>query len=108
MNEDEVQRKRRQNEETATERRAGLLGLLYLDTRDFEQTMPLVRHVLTKEEMHEHFIIPLQVGEGSTPYQFMVTSQTPRHVIEEMQKAWPMSVPLIADCGWGNNWLEAH
>ena len=29
-------------------------------------------------------------------------------VIEEMQKAWPMSVPLIADCGWGDNWLEAH
>ena len=29
-------------------------------------------------------------------------------VIEEMQKAWPMSVPLIADCEWGNNWLEAH
>lgn len=29
-------------------------------------------------------------------------------VIEEMQKAWPMSVPLIADCGWGSNWLEAH
>ncbi len=29
-------------------------------------------------------------------------------VIEEMQKAWPMSVPLIADCGWGENWLQAH
>ena len=29
-------------------------------------------------------------------------------VIDEMQKAWPMSVPLIADCGWGTNWLEAH
>ena len=29
-------------------------------------------------------------------------------VIEEMQNAWPMSVPLIADCGWGSNWLEAH
>lgn len=29
-------------------------------------------------------------------------------VIEEMQNAWPMSVPLIADCGWGANWLEAH
>ncbi len=29
-------------------------------------------------------------------------------VIEEMQKAWQMSVPLIADCGWGANWLEAH
>ena len=29
-------------------------------------------------------------------------------VIDEMQNAWTMSVPLIADCGWGNNWLEAH
>ena len=29
-------------------------------------------------------------------------------VIEEMQNAWPMSVPLTADCGWGSNWLEAH
>lgn len=29
-------------------------------------------------------------------------------VLEEMQNAWPMSVPLIADCGWGDNWLEAH
>ena len=29
-------------------------------------------------------------------------------VIEEMQNAWPMSVPLIADCGWGDNWLQAH
>lgn len=29
-------------------------------------------------------------------------------VIEEMQGAFAMSVPLIADHGWGNNWLEAH
>jgi DNA polymerase-1 len=29
-------------------------------------------------------------------------------VIEEMEKAYKMSVPLIADCGWGKNWLEAH
>ena len=29
-------------------------------------------------------------------------------VMEEMQKAWPMKVPLVADCGWGKNWLEAH
>ena len=29
-------------------------------------------------------------------------------VIEEMQSAYTMSVPLIADCGWGKNWLEAH
>ena len=29
-------------------------------------------------------------------------------VLEEMQKAFTMSVPLIAEHGWGNNWLEAH
>ena len=29
-------------------------------------------------------------------------------VVEEMQNAFAMSVPLIADHGWGNNWLEAH
>ena len=29
-------------------------------------------------------------------------------VIKEMQNAIEMKVPLIADCGFGNNWLEAH
>ncbi len=31
-----------------------------------------------------------------------------RIVIEEMQGAFPMTIPLVADCGWGSNWLEAH
>ncbi|MEJ8768301.1 DNA polymerase I [Prevotella sp. HCN-7019] len=31
-----------------------------------------------------------------------------RIVLEEMQNAYPLSVPLVADCGWGANWLEAH
>ena len=29
-------------------------------------------------------------------------------VIEEMEQAAHLSVPLKADCGWGRNWLEAH
>ena len=29
-------------------------------------------------------------------------------VIEEMENAYRMHVPLRADCGWGTNWLEAH
>ena len=29
-------------------------------------------------------------------------------VLEEMQRAYPLRVPLVADCGWGDNWLEAH
>ena len=31
-----------------------------------------------------------------------------RIVLEEMQSAYPLDVPLVADCGWGANWLEAH
>ena len=34
--------------------------------------------------------------------------QVERIVLEEMQGAFPLSVPLIADSGYGNNWLEAH
>ncbi|MBQ4296050.1 MAG: DNA polymerase I, partial [Prevotella sp.] len=29
-------------------------------------------------------------------------------VIHEMQTAYQLAVPLIADAGWGSNWLEAH
>lgn len=34
--------------------------------------------------------------------------QVERIVIEEMQHAASLRVPLIADAGWGDNWLEAH
>lgn len=29
-------------------------------------------------------------------------------VLQEMQAAYALRVPLVADCGWGANWLEAH
>lgn len=31
-----------------------------------------------------------------------------RIVIEEMSNVLELKVPLLADCGWGTNWLEAH
>lgn len=34
--------------------------------------------------------------------------QVERIVMEEMQQAFQMQVPLVADSGWGTNWLEAH
>ena len=35
-------------------------------------------------------------------------SRVEQIVLEEMQNAYPLRVPLVADCGWGDNWLEAH
>ena len=88
MNEDEVQSKRRQNEEEATEKRARILGFPYLDTREFENTIELTRGLLDVSEMHKDYIIPLQSGGGEEHYQFMVTSQTPRSVISRMQQEY--------------------
>lgn len=34
--------------------------------------------------------------------------QVERIVIEEMENACRLSIPLTADAGWGANWLEAH
>ncbi len=34
--------------------------------------------------------------------------QVERIVLEEMQNAYQLKVPLVADSGFGSNWLEAH
>lgn len=88
MDEAEIQRRRRDNEEQATRNRARILGLPYLDTRNFEDTVPLVPGVLTNDEMRKNFIIPLQAGDDELPYRFLVTSQTPNSLIPELRKKY--------------------
>lgn len=88
MNEEDIQQKRRDNEENATKNRARILGLPYLDTRSFENTIPLVPGVIDKEKMHSDYIIPLQKGGNEEHYQFMVTSNTPRSAIEKMAQQY--------------------
>ena len=86
MNEEEIQKRRRDNDEAATESRAKILGFPYLDTREFEMTVPLVReNLIPVGQMHADFMIPLQKGSGEVHYQFMITSQTPRTVIDKMR-----------------------
>ena len=84
MDEREIQNQRRDNEEQATRERAKILGLPYLDTREFEDTTPLVPGLLEIEQMHRDFILPLAKGDGEKHYQFLVTSQTPKSVIDKM------------------------
>ena len=88
MNENEIQLKRRDNEEQATAGRSRILSLPYLDTRDFENEIPLVPDLLSVQEMRQNYMVPLQRGGGEEHYQFMVTSQTPRTVIERMRQEY--------------------
>lgn len=86
MEEAEIQRKRRENEEQATASRARILGFEYLDTREFENSIELVRGLIDIKQMHRDFIIPLKYGGDDEVYEFMVTSQTPKSVIDELRK----------------------
>jgi len=89
MNEQEIQQRRRDNDEEATSGRARILGFPYLDTREFEATVPLVPNPkITVVDMHRDFMIPLSSGGGEQHFQFMITSQTPRTVIDGMTKSF--------------------
>ncbi|MCL2869658.1 GspE/PulE family protein [Candidatus Saccharibacteria bacterium] len=88
MDEEEVQQRRRQKDEEATESRSRLLKIPYLDTRVFEDTIPLVPHILAVPEMYDGHIVPLQAGAGTVPFQFCVTSQTPRSLIDKMTQSY--------------------
>lgn len=62
---------------------------------------------LKKEHLRANMI--MQVHDElnfNVPIEEIGTVQ--RLVVEEMQNAVLLSVPLIADCGIGANWLEAH
>ena len=49
MDEREIEQKRRDNEEQATRERAKILGLPYLDAREFEDTVPLIKDLISKK-----------------------------------------------------------
>ena len=88
MDERDIQNKRRENEEKATSDRAKILGLPYLDAREFERTVPLIKDLLSLEQMHKDFILPLAKGNGEEHFQFLVTSQTPKSVIDKLRQRY--------------------
>lgn len=85
MDEDKIQQHRREQDEKATRERAAILGIQYLDTREVEHDLPLIKGVLEIPEMYKSKIIPLVAGGGTDPYRFGVTSQTPQSLLKKMQ-----------------------
>ena len=71
------------------------LAMIRIDRR-FEQAKLQSKMIL---QVHDELNFSVRAQE---------LDQVRRIVIEEMEQAFSMSVPLVADCGEGSNWLEAH
>jgi type II secretory ATPase GspE/PulE/Tfp pilus assembly ATPase PilB-like protein len=104
MDEDRIQQNRREHDEKATRERAAILGLQYLDTREFENQLGLIKDLLSINEMYQGHVIPLLVEENKK-YQFGVTSQTPQSLIRSMEAKYAekgafVQFLLISDSGY--------
>ena len=88
MDEQEIQRRRREQDERSTQQRGAILGLPYLDTREFEDSLALALDVMPIEKMHQDKMVPLVKGDSQTPFQFGVTAQTPQSVIQKMRQEY--------------------
>jgi type II secretory ATPase GspE/PulE/Tfp pilus assembly ATPase PilB-like protein len=85
MDEEKTQERRREQDEKATQQRAAILGLQYLDTRSVEATLPLTSGIIEVADMYKGYIIPLMAGGGNEPFRFGVTSQTPQSLIQKTE-----------------------
>ncbi len=88
MDEEEVQRRRREQDEKATRQRATILGLPYVDMRNLEATLPLVPDMIPIEKMHQYRIVPLAKGGNEVMYQIGVTSQTPQSILQKIKREY--------------------
>lgn len=88
MDEQKIQAQAREQDEQSTQKRAGILGLSYLDTRPIEETLPLVDGALETQEMHKNYIVPLIEGDDAHPWEFGVTAQTPQSLLKDMKQKY--------------------
>lgn len=84
MDEDRNKQQARNADEESTQRRAAILGLPYLDTRQIESQIALVEGVINVSDMHKNRIVPLTAGSDSTSWQFGITTQTPQSLLKEL------------------------
>lgn len=89
MKEDKQAIRFRESEERATQQRASLLGLNYLDTRGIADTAPLIAELMTIEQMRAGRAVPLKVGSWDNgPYIYGVTSDTPQSFMQGLREQW--------------------
>lgn len=90
----------RRDEETATQRRARLLGLAYTDT-SLMPAKPLFKDILTTPELYQMRVVPLRQDKGNLL--FGITTTTSQQTIKGLQQRFSdvrTTFSLISDAGY--------
>ncbi len=88
MDEDKIQKQRRDSDEQSTQQRAAILGIEYFDTRNIDANLPLAENVIDANTMHTSRIVPLAAGNEAEPWRFGVTTQTPQSFINDLTRRY--------------------
>ncbi|CAN5379537.1 hypothetical protein BH10PAT4_BH10PAT4_2240 [soil metagenome] len=88
MDEDRIQQNRRNDDEKATQERAAILGLQYIDMRQSETTFALVEGTIDMTTMHKNRIVPIEGQKASQLWTFGITTQTPQSFALDLQKSY--------------------
>lgn len=106
---DEVERQNRFREvdENSTAKRAGILGVEYLDLRDKDATLPLINDVMEIPEMYRYRMVPLRKGDYTHPTVYGITLSTPESRLRELNQqaeknSESVSYRLISDSSFRN------
>jgi len=105
MDEDKRQQQRREEEERSTRERAAILGVEYIDTRDLEERIPLVKELLTIDQMYSGRLVPLRAIPDEASYLIGITTNTPQSLVsnvrrENEDKGTHIAIALISDTAY--------
>lgn len=78
----------RDTDEAATQKRAALIGVEYLDTRGISDKSPLLEGLLTVEQMYQGKMVVLKKGNDADPYVYGITSDTPQSLVQKLKADW--------------------
>jgi len=93
----------RDQEEESTRRRAGLLGLQYVDTRGMAAKVTLEPGILQIAEMRSGKLVPLGDGNEDAPLMFGITTATPQPLLNQLRTRFNyrlVQFMLISDSGF--------
>lgn len=90
----------RYEQEVATQRRASILGMNYVDTSALSEK-PLYKDLLSVQEMYQKRVVPIQVDQSNILFGITTTtSQQTLHELESRFNDRRMTFAIISDIGY--------